>query len=463
MTQVIKDIQCDSWSSINWVKCHRVVNNLQRRIFVAKQEGRFRHMRKLQNLLLSSQANRCLAVKQVSLPNTGRCSADINPGVFLTPSTRIQLIYELSQIDLKQWLPEQTKRVYISKSNSKKRPLGFSTLKDRALQVMVKSALEPEWKAVFESTCYGFSPGYSLHDALSIISNSLGGKKYRSTRKNWILNADIEGFFNTVCQENILRKLENFPGKLLIGKWLKAGYIEKPGFHVSNFGTPHEDMINLLLANIVLHDMKIGLNIKHNAWGRVTSPATLIRYANMFIVACRTKDEVLITMRKLNDWLGLRGLMLSSQKTKILHITQGFDFLGFNIRMYHFPKSNKHKLLIKPSKASVVQLRKKLKTIWKHVLGSTVSTVISRLNPIIKKWAEYYSIGVCSKTYASLDRYMWIRQYRYVKRTHPNKSSKWWKEKYWGQLCLNRKDKWVFGCKDTGKYMRKFAWTYDVT
>lgn len=443
MTHVIKDIQSDSWGSINWAKYHRIVNNLQRRIFVAKQERRFRRMRKLQNLLLSSQANRCLAVKQIRFLNTRR-HVGIDPGILLTPSTGIQLIHELSQIDLKHWKPEQAMWIS-SKPNKKNQPC--ATLKDIALQIMVKNALEPEWKVVFDES-YAFRRR-SPHDALSKISNTLRRKQHGIKRKNWILDADIEGFSNIFCHDYILSKLEHFPSKVLIEKWLKAGHIEKHGFHVSDLG---KSGISPLLANIALHGVETELNTK--PWGPVTWFA-LGRYANAIIGPCETKPQALITMEKLNHWLRLRGLQISNPKTKIRHITQGFDFLGFNIRMC-LKKANKPKLLIKPSKACIVQLRKKLKITWKRVLGSTVSTVIAQLNPIIKQWANYYRLGGCS-IHTSLDRYMWIRQYRYVKRTHPNKSYKWLKEKYWGQLCPNRKDKWVFGCKDTGSYMRKFA------
>lgn len=455
MTHVIKDTKYDLWSQINWAKCNRVVNNLQRRIFVAKQEGRFRNVRKLQNLLLSSEANRCLAVRQVSLINSGRKTAGVDKKVFLSPADRIQLINDLRHIDYKTWKPQPTKRIYISKTNGQKRPLGIPTLTDRAIQVMVKNALEPEWEAIFEATSYGFRKNRSPRDAIRYIHNVCNSK----STKHWILNADIKGCFDNISHEYLLNKLKNFPAQPIIAKWLKAGYVEKHVFHDSDLGTPQGGVISPLLANIALHGMESALNISRNSAGRVISPYSCVRYADEFVVACRTREEATIAMQKLNHWLKKRGLQLSKEKTSIIHITDGFDFLGFNIRLYHSKKSNKQKLLIKPSKSSIIKIRKKLKDIWKKVRGTTVSNVISKMNPIIKGWSNYYSIGVSSEVFSSLDRYMWIRQYRHVNRTHPKKSWNWMKDKYWGKLCPNRNDKWVFGCKETGSYMYKFAWT----
>jgi len=116
MTNVIKDTKYNSWSNINWAKSNRIVNNLQRRIFVAKQEGRFRTLRKLQNLLLYAQSNRNLAVRQVSLINAGRRTAGVDKKVFLNPPERVSLIKDIGDISLKDWKPTPTKRTYILKT-----------------------------------------------------------------------------------------------------------------------------------------------------------------------------------------------------------------------------------------------------------------------------------------------------------------------------------------------------------
>lgn len=453
MTNVIKDTKCTSWAQINWAKSNRIVNNLQRRIFVAKQEGRFRTLRKLQNLLLSAQSNRFLAVRQVSQLNSGKKTSGIDKKVFLNPQERINLIKIINKISINEWKPTPTKRINILKANRKKRPLGIPTLTDRTLQAIVKNALEPEWEAIFEGSSYGFRKNRSAHDAIRYIHNVCNS----NTSKHWIVNADIKGCFDNLSHDFLDKELSNFPARQIIWRWLKVGYVDKHVYHDSELGTPQGGVISPLLANIALHGMEAALGITRNSADRVISPSTSIRYADDFIIACRTKVDAEEALIKLKTWLKLRGLSLSPEKTHIVHINEGFDFLGFNIRMY---KNRGHnKLLIKPSKLSLIKFRYDLKKIWKNVRGTPVLNVIAKLNPILKGWANYFKIGVSSEIFSSIDYYMWTRQYRHARRTHPNKSWSWIKKKYWGKLCPNRKDKWVFGCKDTGSYLYKLAWT----
>nr|YP_010337630.1 putative reverse transcriptase/maturase [Dixoniella grisea]UNJ17215.1 putative reverse transcriptase/maturase [Dixoniella grisea] len=452
MINVIKDTKCDSWFKINWTKSNRIVNNLQRRIFAAKQEGNFRKVRKLQNLLLYSQSNRNLAVQQVSLLNAGTKTSGINKKVCLDPSERMKLLNEISINSLNKWKPMPAKRIYILKSNSTKKPLDIPTIKDRALQTIVKNALEPEWEAVFAGSIYDFRKNRSAHDAIKYIHKVFNS----TTKKHWIVNADIKGCFNNLSHKFLIEKISRFPALQLIKHWLKAGYINKYVFHDSKFETTQGGIISPLLANITLHGIEHALNIKRNK--TFISTYKCIRYANNCIIACQTKEEAQNVVDKLYSWLKNRNLTLSPEKTKITHISDGFDFLGFNIRIYK--NDNRQKLLIQPSKQSIIKFRHSLKSIWKEVRGSNINKVIVKLNPIIKGWANYYrSARVSSKVFSTMDYYIWNRQYRHVKRTHPNKSWQWIREKYWGKLCPDKKDRWVFGDKSTGAYMYKLAWT----
>lgn len=452
MTTVIKDTKCDVWSKINWAKCNKIVSNLQRRIFAAKQRGQFRKLRKLQNLLLHAQSNRNLAVRQVSLLNAGRKTAGLDKKACLDPSERMKLINEISDISLKKWKPMPAKRIYIPKTNGTRRPLGISIIKDRALQAIVKNALEPEWEAVFEASSYGFRKNHSAQDAIRYLHNVCNSK----STKHWIVDADITGCFDNLSHEFLETEISNFPKAQLIKRWLKAGYMDKHVFHDSEFGTPQGGVVSPLLANIVLHGMETALNVQRDKGGRITSPYTCVRYADDFVIACRTREEAETAIKTLSSWLKERNLTLSKEKTKIRHISEGFDFLGFNIKMYTSGKCQK--LLIKPSKESMVKFRRSLKTAWKEVRSKNTNLVISKLNPIIKGWANYYKTAVSSEVFSTMDNYLWIRQYRHAKRAHPKKSWKWIKNKYWGKLCLGRNDRWVFGDKVTGAHMYKLAW-----
>ena len=144
MTKNIKGTIYKSWKEITRSKANKIVRNLQRRIFVAKQEGRYRTLRKLQTLLLSAQSNRILAVRQVCQLNPVRQTGGIDKKVFITPKRRFELISYISSIPLNKWKPTPIKHIYIQKANGKQRSLGILALVDRVLQVVVKNALEPE-------------------------------------------------------------------------------------------------------------------------------------------------------------------------------------------------------------------------------------------------------------------------------------------------------------------------------
>lgn len=263
--------------------------------------------------------------------------------------------------------------------------------------------------------------------------------------------------FDNLFHEFLAEKISRFPAVQLVKRWLQAGYVDRHVFHDSEFGTPQGGIISPLLANIALHGMENALNIKKNKADSVTSPYTCVRYADKFIIACQTREEAENAIGKLNSWLKDMGLTLSPNKIKITHISDGFDFLGFNIRMYR--NENRKKLLIKPSKQSIIKFRHSLKATWKELRGSNTNKVIIKLNPIIQGWANYYRSAVSSEVFSTMDYYLWNRQYRHANRNHPNKSWKWIREKYWGKLCPGRNDKWVFGDKLTGAYMYKLAWT----
>ena len=174
---------------------------------------------------------------------------------------------------------------------------------------------------------------------------------------------------------------------------------------------------------------------------------------------CETKEDAENAKFALNDWLSKKGLKLSSEKTKIVHLTEGFDFLSFNVRHYAVPHSKTGwKLLTKPSKKSVQKIRDKLRLEWLKLIGHNVDVVIETLNPIIRGQANYYRTGVSTETFSHLDKWMFQRQYRYTKRIHPNKNWKWRQQRYWGRLNLDRQDNWVFGNKQTGRHLLKFSW-----
>jgi RNA-directed DNA polymerase len=168
---------------------------------------------------------------------------------------------------------------------------------------------------------------------------------------------------------------------------------------------------------------------------------------------CHSRDEALGVKARLANWLAPRGLAFNEDKTRVVTLEEGFDFLGFNVRRYH------GKLLIKPSKAAVRRIRERLRTETLSLRGANARAVIKRLNPIIRGWAAYYRGVVSSETFTVLDRYMWALTYKWATFSHSNKPRHWVVNRYFGAFHKSRNDRWVFGDRASGAYLQKFTWT----
>jgi RNA-directed DNA polymerase len=441
------------WNGVNWRQANRRVRNLRQRIFRATQAGDRNTVRSLQRLMLRSYANTLVSVRRVTQVNQGKRTAGVDKVVVKTPAARGQLVDQL--MTNQPWKAKPARRVYIPKATGKLRPLGIPTVIDRCLQARVKNALEPQWEARFEGSSYGFRPGRSAHDAMARIYNTASTR----SRKQWVVDADITGAFDHIDHEHLLATIGEVPGRALIRQWLKAGYVDKGVFHATEAGTPQGGVASPLLANIALHGMEQVLGVTFNRQGHTIGHRAVVRYADDFVVFCESREDAEAVVGILKEWLAIRGLTLSEAKTRIVHLTEGFDFLGWNVRHYPVKTTRTgYKLLITPSNASVRNIKATLRAQWRRLDGSNAGAIIKALTPIVRGWALYHRSAVASRVFKDLDTWMFRKEMNFVRASHPSKPWYWRKQRYWGNLNARRQDHWVFGDKQSGSFLPKFSW-----
>jgi RNA-directed DNA polymerase len=442
------------WQSIDWRMVEDDVWRLRLRIFTATQAGDLKRVRNLQKLMLRSRANTLASVRRVTEINAGRKTPGVDGRIALLPQSKAELA-DWAQHRSSSWKPRAVKRVFIPKAGGKQRPLGIPVIADRVLQARVVNALEPEWEARFEPKSYGFRPGRGCQDAISAIYLTLKGK---SPQRRWVLDADLKAAFDRIDHDHLLAQLGTFPARGLVEGWLKAGVLERGQFAPTEEGTPQGGVVSPVLLNVALHGLEGAAGVRYRKLGThaaesVEGSPVLIRYADDLVVLCHSHDEAQQVKAKLAVWLTPRGLVFNEDKTRIVHVDAGFDFLGFNVRRYD------GKLLIKPSPAALRRIRERLRTEMKALRGANVSAVLHKIDPIVRGWSAYYRTVVSSDAFTALDDYMWKLTYKWAKHGHQNKSRHWIVNRYFGRFNKSRQDRWVFGNRDTGAHLRKFAWT----
>lgn len=423
------------WQGIDWSKASQRVQRLQARIVKAVQEGRYGKVKALQWLLTHSLSGKILAVKRVT-ENRGKRTPGVDNIVWKTPKTKTNAVASLKRRGYK---PLPLRRIYILKKNGKKRPLGIPTMKDRAMQALYLLALEPVAETTADGNSYGFRPWRSTADASARCFTCLA----KRDSAQWILEADIAGCFDAISHEWLI---DNIPvDTSILCRWLQAGFVFQNERFPTEAGTPQGGIISPVLANMCLDGLERTLADAFPQAKARGLKMNMVRYADDFVITGCSKEllenEVIPI---LIDFLKERGLTLSKEKTKVTHITEGFDFLGWNVRKYD------GKLLIMPSKANIKAHRNKVREIIKANKTTKQVSLIRMLNPVLRGWANYHRHVVAKDAFARNDSQIWSILWEWATRRHPKKGRRWVKNRYFKTRGSRN---WVFAATEeaTGK------------
>jgi len=419
-----------NYLEINWQNCSKQLVEIQEKIVLAWNVKNFTKVVQLQNNLARSFGARALAVRKVTT-NSSKNTAGIDNIIWKTPEDKIQAIQDLKHLE--NYIAKPVRRVYIPKSNGKLKPLGIPTMFDRAVQTLYKFQLDLIAEAEADIRSYGFRLHKGINDAMMYLKLVLGS--FTATRR-YILEADISKIFDSVNHDWLIK---NIPiDERILKQFLKARFIHNAHLEETEEGFPQEGLISQTIANMVLNGLE-----RHMGKEFLT-----VRYADDFVVLGKTKESLeKVAKPRIEEFLKIRELELNSEKISVTTIEKGFNFLGYNFREYpdkaRVKGTKKGIFLIKPAALKVKTFKRKISNMVKLNVQKPMYYTLTKLNQILRGWAEHYSVVTSKKVFSNIGRHLWIILWKAVRKKHPTTPRRILANKYFKKVGNNN---WVFTC-----------------